>query len=397
MPNPTPGLPTPGHPTPGRLGLTRRDPEEHHRVATTLELFFDLATVIAIAACAAGLHHAVAHGDYGEGLVTFLLAFFGIWWAWMNWTWFSSAYDDGSALFRLPSFALMSGAVVIAAGIEEFFAEHRLNLVLAGYLVMRLGMVGLWLAAAAGDPGHRPTALRYAAGIAVAQLLWVLLILGYGHWGPLFALLFLGCGLVEMAVPFWAERAGMTPWHRHHMIERYGLLTIIVLGESLLSVAMALQGLAAPGGFDPALLLLAISALVVTFSLWGVYFTREDHLASRRHADAFAWGYGHALIFASGAAAGAGTAAMADILAHRAHAPLLAGEIAMALPVALFLAGLWAVRDRHIASGRARAILPVGALLCLATPLLPATPVPLAPPALALVALATALARRRTT
>ena len=42
-------------------------------------------------------------------------------------------------------------------------------------------------------------------------------------------------------MPVWAERAGATPWHPHHIAERYGLFTLIVLGESVLAATLAIQ------------------------------------------------------------------------------------------------------------------------------------------------------------
>ncbi|NUB42910.1 low temperature requirement protein A [Fertoebacter nigrum] len=352
--------------------LTSRDPHEHHRVATTLELFVDLASVIAIASAAAGLHHAISADHAFEGVVTFVLAFFGIWWAWMNYTWFASAYDDGSLHFRLATFVFISGALVMAGGIEAFFAAHDLTLAVLGYVIMRLAMIWLWLAAAAGDPGHRATASRYAGGIALVQLYWVaLLFLLPPGFGPAFVALFVLGGVLELAVPFVSEKSGMTPWHRHHIIERYGLLNIIVLGEALLAIALAVRAAADAEAFDIRLVHLCLAALCVTFSMWWLYFTDDEHLTDRSHAHAFAWGYGHILIFGAGAAAGAGFAVLVDVLTDHAKVGLFAGDVAVAVPLALYLAGLWIVRDRLLLTGARRALLPVAGALLLVTPFLP--------------------------
>ena len=82
----------------GRTGrivarMTARDRDEAHRVATPLELFFDLCFVVAVAQAGIGLVHAVAERPRRSGVVGYLFVFFGIWWAWMNFTWFASAYD----------------------------------------------------------------------------------------------------------------------------------------------------------------------------------------------------------------------------------------------------------------------------------------------------------------
>ena len=101
--------------------LAPRDRHEPHRAATPLELFFDLVVVLAIASAAAGLHHALAEGHAAQGVIGFLFAFFGTWWAWMNYTWFASAYDNGDSLFRLLTLVIMAGALVFATGIPDFF------------------------------------------------------------------------------------------------------------------------------------------------------------------------------------------------------------------------------------------------------------------------------------
>lgn len=249
------------------ISLAQRNPDEAHRAATPLELFVDLASVIAIAAAAAGLHHAVAEGHAKEGMITFLLSFFGIWWAWMNYTWFASAYDDDSLLFKLATFAFLAGALVMAAGIRTFFHSHEPGLILAGYVIMRLAMVSLWLAAGGKGTHNRATCLRYAGGIAVTQVYWILLLGVFWEWGPLMLALY-GVGMLfELTVPVWAERPGMTPWHRHHIIERYGLLNIIVLGEMLLATSGAVYNAQDHGSLNSTLVSTAVSAMLITFSM----------------------------------------------------------------------------------------------------------------------------------
>jgi hypothetical protein len=72
--------------------LARRT-DEPHRVATVLELLFDLCFVVAVAQASDRLHHDLIENHVGHGLTNYLLVFFAIWWAWMNFTWFASAYE----------------------------------------------------------------------------------------------------------------------------------------------------------------------------------------------------------------------------------------------------------------------------------------------------------------
>lgn len=353
------------------LGLSpmhARDVNDPHRATTPLELLFDLVSVIAIAAAAAGLHHAVSEAHIADGIIRFVLAFFPIWWAWMNYTWFASAYDNDDTLFRLLTMITMSGALAMAAGIGVFFETLDLTLVVIGYVIMRLAMVTLWLRAARYDSRRRVTALWYAGGIAVVQCFWVMLLLVQPLAASLFYGLFLVGVILELAVPVVAEKKTTTPWHRHHIIERYGLLNIIVLGETLLAGSMALAR--AAEHFDIALVHIALSALAILFSMWWLYFAKEEHLEKTDLSRALAWGYGHFLIYLSGAAVGAGIAVLVDIVTDHAQVGLLVGDYAVAIPVALYLLGLWFVRDRFVLSHPAHFVLPVFSGLILLVPLI---------------------------
>jgi low temperature requirement protein LtrA len=350
--------------------MQARDVHQPHRVATSLELLFDLVTVIAVASAAAGLHHAIAGGHATDGVVRFAMAFFGIWWAWMNYTWFASAYDNDDVLFRLLTLAIMGGALAIASGIELFFKSLDLTMVVTGYLIMRVGMVVLWLRAALGDPARRTTALTYALGIALVQVYWAGLLWVDSSSSVRLTLLFALGAAFEIAVPALAERSGRTPWHRHHIIERYGLLNIIVLGETLLAGSLALRAVTGEH-FQIALVRVALSSIVIVFSMWWLYFSKEEHLQSQDLGRSLTWGYGHVLIFAAGAAVGAGFAVVVDIVSGHAQVLLKVGNYAVAVPVALYLLGLWFVRDRFYFDGAARHVLPAFAALVLLVPLQP--------------------------
>nr|WP_308253002.1 low temperature requirement protein A [Pseudonocardia sp. ICBG601] len=158
------------------LGLREmrpRDPDEPHRVASPLELFFDLVFVVAVSLSSAALHHEESGGHVGAGVGSYLMVFFGIWWAWMNFTWFASAFDVDDWLYRATTLVQMAGALVMAAGTPSAMAGEGYGVLVAGYVVMRLAMVTQWLRAARSHPALRTTALRYAGGIAVVQLLWI--------------------------------------------------------------------------------------------------------------------------------------------------------------------------------------------------------------------------------
>ena len=223
--------------------MRARSPHEAHRASTPLELLFDLVFVVAIAQAAGGLHHAVAEAHALEGLAGYLMVFFAIWWAWMNFTWFASAYDCDDVPYRLAVFVQIAGALILAAGVPTMFEARMPNMaVLTGYVVMRLAMVAQWLRAAASDPDHRVTARRYAA--AFRSFNWRgSVCLGAA---PLATGIRHPCGVRARGAGVGRARRAhnLAP---PHIAERYGLLTLIVLGESILAATVAVQSALASG------------------------------------------------------------------------------------------------------------------------------------------------------
>lgn len=321
------------------MAMIPRDPLEQGRTATPLELFFDLCFVVAIAQAAAQLHHAVVEHHVAAGVGGFLMVFFAIWWGWMNFTWFASAYDCDDTWYRLAVFVQVAGVLIIAAAIPAAMNERDFVGVAIGYVVMRLSMVSLWVRAGLADPERRATCFRYAVGIGIMQVGWLLwLLLPDALQLPGFLLLILG----ELAVPILGERPGATPWHPHHIAERYGLLTIIVLGESILGISVAFQsGLGDELRGD--LVAAGIAGVVIVCSMWWLYFNKpstEVIAGVRTRYDAgggqvggFLWGYGHYFIFASAAAVGAGLAAAVDL----SGSPDATDELGVVIPLALYV------------------------------------------------------------
>jgi len=88
-------------------------------VASILELFFDLVFVIAVSLAGTNLHHALVEGKPGMGIASYLMIFFAIWWAWMNFTWFATSFDNDDWLYRVTTFVQMVGVLVLAAGIPQ--------------------------------------------------------------------------------------------------------------------------------------------------------------------------------------------------------------------------------------------------------------------------------------
>src|SRR3954468_7342002 len=203
--------------------LLARSTDEEHRVSTPLELFFDLCFVVAVAQAANSLHHAIAEDHISQALVSYPMVFFAVWWAWMNFTWFASAYDTDDVAYRLAVLVQIAGVLILAAGVPRLFEDHDLAVVPLGYAVMRVSLAGQWLRAAYSDPPSRRTNLRYAFGVSACMLGWLVVLVLPRGWQ---AAGFLVMVVAELSVPILAERHGTTTWHPHHIAERYGLFTL---------------------------------------------------------------------------------------------------------------------------------------------------------------------------
>jgi low temperature requirement protein LtrA len=326
-----------------RRRFSGRDPDEQHRSATPLELFYDLTIVVAFGTAADELAHFIADAHVGAGIGGFAFATFMVVWAWLNYTWFASAYDTDDWLFRFATMIQMVGVIILTLGLPKMFAsiDHGVTLnngvMVTGYIVMRAPLLFLWWQASRHDPRSKPAARVYMATIATAQVGWVALIFLKPPIVTTFVL-FLALIAVEVVGPVLAERKGRTPWHAHHIAERFGLLTIITLGEVIIGTVAALNALVnGEAGWTPEAALLALAGVGLAFGCWWMYFAvpwAEPLVRFRERG--FIFGYGHTLIFGPLAAIGAGL----HVAAYRLQGETTIGDTAtvlsVALPVALF-------------------------------------------------------------
>ncbi|KJL47134.1 Bacterial low temperature requirement A protein (LtrA) [Microbacterium hydrocarbonoxydans] len=372
-----------------------RDPSQPHRAASSLELFFDLVFVVAVSAASAQLHHALSHGDFVHGITSYAMLFFAIWWAWMNFTWFATSFDTDDWLYRLTTIIQMGGVLVLAAGVPQAF-EGNFTLPVIGYIVMRVAMITQWLRASRAAEGPlRTAAVRYAVGIATVQVLWIAFLLIPS--GPLQLIAFVVFALIEIGVPVFAEYRHQTPWHPHHITERYGLFTLIVLGESLLASANAIiKAIDELDDAESLAPLIAISALtlIVTASLWWIYFWPPHHRAITSFRRSLRYGYSHYFVFAAAAAFSAGIEVQLDMLTHESHISPTAASLTVSIPIALFLLGIWWIAIRDNADRIVNAVMPIGVALVLLDAFLPTS---IAITALVMVAIVVVLVWRQPT
>jgi low temperature requirement protein LtrA len=325
--------------------MTGLDPHEEHRGATPLGLLFDLTFVVAFGVSGNELAHQLVEGHIGAGIVAFAFASVAICWAWINYSWMASAYDTGDWAFRLLTMVQMVGVIIMALGIPELFESihegHRLHneIVIAGYVVMRVALCGQWLRAWRQDPGRRSAHQAYLITILTAQVLWCVLAFLPLDVPTAFAAMVVPL-VIELIGPFIAERRfGGTPWHAHHIAERYGLMVIITLGEGVIGTVAVVSAFV----HDPELgwsldaILLLTAGIGLTFGQWWTYFQIPwAEVLHRRRDRSFLWGYGHILLFAAIAATGAGLHVAAYFLEHHSELGEVATVATVTIPVAAY-------------------------------------------------------------
>jgi low temperature requirement protein LtrA len=353
-----------------------RDRDESFRSSTPLELLYDLTIVVAFSTASDELAHYVAETHVGAGLLGFAFATFAVTLAWLNYSWFASAYDTDDWVFRLATMVQMVGVIVLSLGLPQMFAsvDHsdtlNIGVMVAGYVVMRVALVFLWWQVARQDPERTRAAQSYMVTIGIAQAGWILLAVLRLPIHATVALIPVLIAL-ELTGPFVAERKAGTPWHPRHIAERYGLLLIITLGEVILGTVTALNAVVhGEAGWTVDAVLLAIAGVGLTFGSWWIYFAVPWAEPLVRHRErAFPFGYGHMVIFGALAAMGAGLHVAAFELEGDAKIGATGTVLSVAVPFAVYVAmfyGLYSVLLRARDPLHLRLLAGTAALLILA-------------------------------
>nr|WP_240646749.1 low temperature requirement protein A [Streptomyces globisporus] len=340
--------------TSGKLGLSRRlvpmtgrDPEEHGRTASPLELLFDLTFVVAVGTAAFQFAEMVAEGHAGQAVIAFVLAMFAISVAWISFSWFASAFATDDWLYRVVTMLQMAGVVVFSLGLPAMFhsveegGHLELRAMVIGYVVMRIAMVFQWWRAAREAPSFHDACMANIRWTLIVQAGWIVVAFVHMPIAVVFVA-FVILGALELALPVLAQgSAGDTPWHPHHVAERYGLFAIIVLGEGVVGTVASSGDLL--GGGDSTqwtwnAIAVVIAGVGLTFGMWWMYFlTPFGDILVHRRKRGYLFGYGHIPLFIGVAAAGAGLHVAGLYMEHHAKISGTAVVLALALPVGLYM------------------------------------------------------------
>jgi low temperature requirement protein LtrA len=251
-----------------RLTAVRREEER----VTALELFFDLVFVLALTQCTA----LMAKTPTWEGLVQALLVLAVLWWSWGGYAWLTSVVDPEEGTVRIAIFAAMAAFLVAALAVPDAFGDDALVFAVA-YGIVRLAHIWLFTIASRDDHGLRRSVTGLAGSTAIGVSLLVAASFADGVvQGGLWVLAI----TLDVGAPFlfWAEGWRLMP---SHFAERYGLIVIIALGESIVAI-----GVGAHEVVDLGVVTAAVVGVGIAAALWWLYFDVIVWLGEKRLSQA---------------------------------------------------------------------------------------------------------------
>jgi low temperature requirement protein LtrA len=323
------------------VAIVERDPEllrllrpprlrtldDGERHASYLELFFDLVFVVAIAQLA----HELVLDHSLHGFAVFGGLFLPVFIAWQGFSVYADRFDTDDVVFRVVILAGMLAILALAVQVPDVAGGDSGGFV-AAYVVLRSLMVALYLRAYRHVPDARPLIVRYAGGYSLGVGLWIVSLAldtpeRYVLWGV--ALTW------EYSLPWLYRRLHeFIPVNVSHLPERFALFTIIVLGESLLAVALGVAG----RDWETAAAVVAALGFVAAAALWWTYFGSGIVFALQRSTTAIlTFAYAHIPLLAALTAFGAGIALAIE---QSAEGPDAGSRWALAGGAAAYLACL---------------------------------------------------------
>ena len=290
------------HPIPLFRAVRLWSRHQEARRVSWLELFFDLIFVAAVSQVGVPLGE-----DYSvHGLIRYSLMFLLIWWAWLGHTMYSTRFDVDDVVQRLLTLVQIFAAAAMAANAKAAFDSRDSAGFGAAYAVLRIVLVIQYIRARKLDETRFLTTL-HAVGFGTAAMLWGMAALTPAparFWLWAFAL------LVDLATPWLVVHlTHKFPPDSEHLPERFGLFTIILLGES---VAAVMRGMESQEAWPPSAAISAFTGLALAFALWWWYFdgvrgAGKRHVTSARQTVLFQiWSYAHFPLYLSVAVVGVG-------------------------------------------------------------------------------------------
>jgi low temperature requirement protein LtrA len=239
---------------------------QKERHATWLELFLDLVFVVAVAQ----LGHLLSENISISRLLIFVGLYIPIWYAWFHHTLYADRFDTDNFSHRFLTFAFMLGVAGLAANIQGVLDDTS-TLFAASMVLIKLIMIVLYQRCVHIDVA-RPLANRLSTIFLISGLLWLISIFiptpwRFWLWGA--AVIFEFVAVFHRTTRM---KYAVLPLTESHVVERWGLFTIIVLGESVAAVVTGSNHV----GFQIDTALIGILGLLLIFSYWWIYFENTD-------------------------------------------------------------------------------------------------------------------------
>ncbi len=248
--------------------LLTNEEQDEERKASWLELFFDLLFVAVIAQ----LVHLLANDLTWGGVGRFILLFIPVWWCWIGATMYNDRMKRDEVSQRISTLALMVPVLGMAVSVHDAFGETA-NAFAASYVTFRVILIFMWWRAGHHNPEFRRAADRYVLGFSASAVLWT----GSIFVGQPEMFYLWGAGLViDLVTPFMTYKlqAKLPKYSSTHLVERYGLFVIIVLGESVVALVAGAAGL---HGVTLSVMVTITLGLVLAFGMWWLYFGHTSH------------------------------------------------------------------------------------------------------------------------
>jgi low temperature requirement protein LtrA len=232
--------------------------DDEHQV-TPLELFFDLVFVFAITQVTSLLTHNPTWGGALRG--TLVLA--ALWSAWNAYAWLTSAIDVDEGGDRLTMLGAMAAMLVVGLAVPGAFGENALLFAVA-YLVVRLLHLALSAIVGRDDPARFGAIMRFTPTAILGALLLVAAAFLDGDdrlaaWAIAIAIDYLGPVVIGMGQGWRVAPV--------HFAERFGLIILIALGESIIAI-----GVGAGFKLTAGVIAGAVLGITVVSALWWLYF-----------------------------------------------------------------------------------------------------------------------------
>jgi low temperature requirement protein LtrA len=319
-----------------RPNIHTEEDERLHRKVSWLELFYDLVFVAVIAQLS---HYLAAHMTW-DGLAGYALLFVPVWWVWIASTYYNERFETFGLETRVFTFLQM--LPVAAMAVFAYYALGAMGAQFAlAYATARIIHIFLWARAGYYVPVARPMTNRYAIAFSISV---VLFIISAFVQPPLRYVLWIIGLTIDIAAPVLTLRfqRELPRLSTTKLPERFGLLVILVLGETVVG---AVNGMAGNHNLTWAVGFVAVLGMALAFALWWVYF---DFVARRPARPSvwwtLFWGYGHLPLVMGLVAVGAGVLVLVSDLNATNGAKQL---IAVAMGLTLTVTGLLEVTLRR--------------------------------------------------